>query len=67
MRQTWHTTKLALISCALYVPVSIVMITMAWSSKKHKERHLHGGVPVLVSGVAFLCAFLKPVSVCAGH
>lgn len=66
MRQTWHTTKLALISCALYVPVSIVMITMAWSSKKYKERHLHGGVPVLVSGVAFLCAFLKPVFVCVG-
>ena len=66
VRQTWHTTKLALISCALYVPVSIVMITMAWSSKKYKERHLHGGVPVLVSGVAFLCAFLKPVFVCVG-
>jgi hypothetical protein len=54
--QTWHTTKLALISCALYVPVSVVMITMAWSSKKHRERHLHSGIPVFISGVAFLCA-----------
>ncbi|KAK9832829.1 hypothetical protein WJX81_005015 [Elliptochloris bilobata] len=34
--------------------VTIVMITIAWSSKKHKERHLHGGIPVFISGVAFL-------------
>jgi len=59
-RQTWHTTKLALISCALYVPVSVVMITMAWSSKKHRERHLHSSIPVFISGVAFLCATVPP-------
>ena len=41
--------------------VSVVMILIAWSSKKHKERHLHGGIPVFISGVAFLCALNPPV------
>ena len=54
--QSWQTTKNALISCAVYVPVAVTMISIAWSSKRHKERNLHGGIPVLVSGVAFLCA-----------
>ena len=54
--QSWQTTKNALISCAVYVPVAVTMISIAWSSKKHKERNLHGGIPVLISGVAFLCA-----------
>jgi len=73
-RQTWHTTKLALISCALYVPVSVVMITMAWSSKKHRERHLHSSIPVFISGVAFLCAAaprvpcpVRPAPLCSAH
>lgn len=34
----------------------MVMILIAWSSKKYKERHLHGGIPVFISGVAFLYA-----------
>ena len=54
--QSWQTTKNALISCAVYVPVAVTMISIAWSSKKDKERNLHGGIPVLISGVAFLCA-----------
>ena len=54
--QAWHTTKLALISCVLYVPIAVGMIAIAYSSMKRKERNLHGGIPVLVSGVAFMCA-----------
>jgi len=38
------------------VPVAVTMIAIAWSSKQRKERNLHGGIPVLVSGIAFLCA-----------
>ena len=40
--------------------VSVVMILVAWSSKKYKERHLHGGIPVFISGVAFLYALNLP-------
>jgi len=36
--------------------VAVTMIAIAWSSKQRKERNLHGGIPVLVSGIAFLCA-----------
>ena len=54
--QSWVTTKNALISCAVYIPVAVTMISIAWSSKNRKERNLHGGIPVLISGVAFLCA-----------
>jgi hypothetical protein len=58
--QAWHTTKLALISCVLYVPIAVGMIAIAYSSMKRKERNLHGGIPVLVSGVAFMCVHAPP-------
>ena len=54
--QAWHTTKLALISCVLYVPIAVGMIAIGYSSNKRKERNLHGGIPVLISGIAFMCA-----------
>ncbi|KAK9845271.1 hypothetical protein WJX81_001693 [Elliptochloris bilobata] len=57
---SWNTTKNALISCAVYIPVAITMISIAWSSKNRKERNLHGGIPVLISGVAFL---VMPVAI----
>ena len=37
-----------------------MMILVAWSSKKYKERHLHGGIPVFISGVAFLYVLSLP-------
>ena len=57
--QAWHTTKLALFSCVLYVPIAVGMIAIGYSSNKHKERNLHGGIPVLISGIAFMCASPK--------
>ena len=51
--QAWHTSKLALISCILWVPTAIVMLAVAYSSKQWRERNLHLGIPIITSGIAF--------------
>ena len=52
--QALANAKIALISTAVFAPAAAGMIGNAFLSKHFKERNFHGGVPVLVSGIAFL-------------
>ncbi|BDA49379.1 Putative tartrate transporter [Coccomyxa sp. Obi] len=53
--QAWYSAKLALISAILYVSAAIVMTLIAWSSKRHHEKNLHVAIPLVCSGIAFIC------------
>ena len=52
--QALANAKIALLSTAVFAPAAAGMIGNAFLSKHFKERNFHGGVPVLVSGIAFL-------------
>ncbi|CAL8464256.1 g3791 [Coccomyxa elongata] len=53
--QAWYSAKLSLLSAILYVSAAIVMMLVAWSSKRHRGRNLHLAIPLVCSGVAFIC------------
>ena len=52
--QAWATARLALLSGLLFLPCACLQLLNAWSSKRWRERNLHAGLPVLVSGIAFM-------------
>jgi hypothetical protein len=54
--QAWGTARLALLSGLLFLPCAVLQLVNAWSAKRFRERNLHAGLPVALSGVAFMCA-----------
>ncbi|KAK9845264.1 hypothetical protein WJX81_001592 [Elliptochloris bilobata] len=61
--QAWATARLALLSGLLFLPCACFQLLNAWSSKRRRERNLHAGLPVLLSGIAFM---LIPLAVGRG-
>ncbi len=54
--QAWGTARLALLSGLLFLPCAVLQLANAWSAKRFRERNLHAGLPVALSGVAFMRA-----------
>lgn len=61
--QALANAKIALLSVAVFAPAAAVMIGNSYMSKHFKERNFHGGVPVVISGIAFL---VLPVAIFRG-
>ena len=61
--QALANAKIALLSVAVFAPAAAVMIGNSYLSKHFKERNFHGGVPVVISGIAFL---VLPVAIFRG-
>jgi hypothetical protein len=52
-----HEARIALISAILWVPVAAAIVLNAISFKYFNERNLHGSIPLIIAGVAYMCAF----------
>lgn len=54
--QAAHTSRLALLSSALYVPAGIALCALAYTSMRFNERNVHCFISLGFSGAAFMCA-----------
>ena len=53
--QAAHTSRLALLSSALYVPAGVALCALAYTSMRFNERNLHCFISLGFSGAAFMC------------
>ncbi|KAK9808754.1 hypothetical protein WJX72_003060 [[Myrmecia] bisecta] len=54
-QQATYSAKLACISAILYVFAALGTILVSWSSKRFQDRRFHISIPLLISGIAFMC------------
>jgi len=57
-RQARQASRIALITLALYLVTMLAQVITAWSSKRANERRWHMTVPLVLGGVALMCARL---------
>ena len=58
--QAAHTSRLALLSSALYVPAGLALCALAFTSMRFNERNVHCFISLGFGGIAFTCAPSTP-------